>query len=209
MDGSPAAGAALSALLPAAAPTIARLLDLGWSGSGDGGSSKDDSKDDSRVVDADAAAALLGDVCDVLSRLDGGEGEIVLRAAPAAAAEIAARCESSIRSGRSVDTLGGSESASPTPARRRWALLRALPHCAARDGVRRPLELPRASSKRKAAGRRGLGLEDEARLELLEGASTVNGHELVVVGPRAGRRRAASAAVGVHGCCRRFGRARG
>ena len=137
VDGSPAAGAALSALLPAAAPTIARLLDLGWSGSGDGGSSKDDSKDSSRVVDADAAAALLGDVCDVLSRLDGGEGEIVLRAAPAAAAEIAARCESSIRSGRSVDTLGGSESASPTPARRRWALLRALPHCAARDGVRR------------------------------------------------------------------------
>ena len=137
VDGSPAAAAALSALLPAAAPTIARLLDLGWSASGDGGSSKDDSRDDSRddskdssrVVDADAAAALLGDVCDVLSRLDGGEGEIVLRAAPAAAAKIAARCESS-------NKRGGSESGQ-TPARRRWALLRALPHCAARDGVRR------------------------------------------------------------------------
>ena len=141
VDGSPAAAAALSALLPAAAPTIARLLDLGWSGSGDGGSSKDDSKeyskDDSRVVDADAAAALLGDVCDVLSRLDDGEVEIVLRAAPAAAAEIAARCESSKNARRSVGGGGLKSSKNVTPARRRWALLRALPHCAARDGVRR------------------------------------------------------------------------
>jgi U3 small nucleolar RNA-associated protein 20 len=133
-EGAPAAAAALSALLPAVAPAIARLLDLGWSGD-TGGMEEDDARGGSSVIDADAAAGLLGDVCDVLSR-DGhlGTGEaLVLSAAPKAAAEIAARCESSSQG----SARKGSKRAPGPPARRRWALLRVLPHCADIHGVRR------------------------------------------------------------------------
>ena len=132
-EGAPAAAAALSALLPAVAPAIARLLDLGWSG--DTGELEEDARGGSSVIDADAAAGLLGDVCDVLSR-DGhlGTGEaLVLSAAPKAAAEIAARCESSSQG----SVRKGSKQAPGPPARRRWALLRVLPHCADIHGVRR------------------------------------------------------------------------
>ena len=59
-DGSEAAKAALSALLPAAAPALVALVEGGDSETaGCGGAA-------AAAVDADAAATLLGDVCDAL-----------------------------------------------------------------------------------------------------------------------------------------------
>jgi U3 small nucleolar RNA-associated protein 20 len=137
--GSEAAKAALSALLPAAAPALVALVEGGDSetaGSGGGGAA---------AVDADAAATLLGDLCDALfsvrdSKASSSDTDAPLRrASPDAAAAIVARCRAT-RDVPTNGTRGGSrnkkkcstkETVPETvpPARRRWALLRLVPHC--------------------------------------------------------------------------------
>ena len=126
MDGSAAATGALFAALPAAAPALTRLLDVGWDA---------DAADEPSVVDADAAAMLLGDVCDVLrERFGANDDEAMIAAAsPAAAAAVVARCrrdEKDDKKRRRIKTKKGKSSQTGVPARRRWALLRVLPHCA-------------------------------------------------------------------------------
>jgi U3 small nucleolar RNA-associated protein 20 len=137
--GSEAAKAALSALLPAAAPALVALVEGGDSetaGSGGGGAA---------AVDADAAATLLGDVCDALfsvrdSKASSSDTDAPLRrASPDAAAAIVARCRAT-RDVPTNGTRGGSRNKKKSstketvpetvpPARRRWALLRLVPHC--------------------------------------------------------------------------------
>ena len=78
---------------------------------------------------------LLGDVCDVLrGRFGANDDEAMIAAAsPAAAAAVVARCrrdeKDDEKRGR-MKTKKGKLSVSGVPARRRWALLRVLPHCA-------------------------------------------------------------------------------
>ena len=137
-NGSDAATAALAALLPAAAPALVALVEDGDAETAGGG-----------FVDADAAATLLGDVCDALfssrgGRLEadassGADAPLLRRASPAAAAEIVARCrmkktasvaaatEKKTRASRTKN--GVSRASRVPPARRRWALLRLVPHC--------------------------------------------------------------------------------
>jgi hypothetical protein len=149
MDGAPAATAALYALLPAAAPTLVSLLDSGWDSVGGAGGGGDG------AVDADAAAMLLGDVCDVLHKNfgdseeeDGGadydnKAGLVLSAAPAAAAAIVRRCSyeaaAATPAGKKSKTPSkkkGAGGGSAVPARRRWVLLRVLRHSADQAGAR-------------------------------------------------------------------------
>ena len=138
-DGSEAAKAALSALLPAAAPALVALVEGGDSetaGCGGGAAA---------AVDADAAATLLGDVCDALfsvrdSKASSSDTDAPLRrASPDAAAAIVARCRAT-RDVPTNGTRGGSRNKKKSstketvpetvpPARRRWALLRLVPHC--------------------------------------------------------------------------------
>ena len=138
-DGSEAAKAALSALLPAAAPALVALVEGGDSETaGCGGAA-------AAAVDADAAATLLGDVCDALfsvrdSKASSSDTDAPLRrASPDAAAAIVARCRAT-RDVPTNGTRGGSRNKKNSstketvpetvpPARRRWALLRLVPHC--------------------------------------------------------------------------------
>ena len=143
LSGSDAATAALAALLPAAAPALVALVEGGDAETAGGG-----------AVDADAAATLLGDVCGALFSARGGVSEAnaasgaaappLRLASPAAAAAIVARCRTTASAADvSVDDKRGSRtkksgSRAPTPrsgaarappARRRWAMLRLVPHC--------------------------------------------------------------------------------
>ena len=138
-DGGEAAKAALSALLPAAAPALVALVEGGDSETaGCGGAA-------AAAVDADAAATLLGDVCDALfsvrdSKASSSDTDAPLRrASPDAAAAIVARCRAT-RDVPTNGTRGGSRNKKNSstketvpetvpPARRRWALLRLVPHC--------------------------------------------------------------------------------
>ena len=138
-NGSEAAKAALSALLPAAAPALVALVEGGDSETaGSGGAA-------AAAVDADAAATLLGDVCDALfsvrdSKASSSDTDAPLRrASPDAAAAIVARCRAT-RDVPTNGTRGGSRNKKKSstketvpetvpPARRRWALLRLVPHC--------------------------------------------------------------------------------
>jgi U3 small nucleolar RNA-associated protein 20 len=121
-------------------------LDEGWDRDGGGGGG-------GGAIDADEAAMLLGDVCDVLhDRFGDGdgaasEGGLVLAAAPAAAAAVARRCRAAgdptpaktpaRGKKRGASAAAAAEAATKAvPARRRWALLRALRHCVDRKGAR-------------------------------------------------------------------------
>ena len=135
--GSDAATAALNSLLPAAAPALVALVERGPTNYSYG------------AVDADAAATLLGDVCDALlssernaagTERDDQDSALLARASPAAAAAIVARARSaSFSAKKEVEkTSSRRKKMNPRetslqepvpPARRRWAMLRLVPHC--------------------------------------------------------------------------------
>ena len=135
--GSDAATAALAALLPAAAPALVALVE------------RRPGPNEEGAVDADAAATLLGDVCDALLSSTNAAGTagtgrddpdaLLARASPPAAAAIVARARASFSAKISASISASSrrkrmnpetslEEPVP-PARRRWAMLRLVPHC--------------------------------------------------------------------------------
>ena len=122
VDTSEASLAVMSTLLPNVSTTLVELIDQGWDG------------DDSGVVDADAAAALLGDTCDALLQRAGDQsGTLLHSVAPDAAAAIVKRCQgdgsSTSASKKASKAQASTKKRTPPPARRRWAMLRFVPHC--------------------------------------------------------------------------------
>ena len=205
-EGSVAARETLRALLPAATNTLTGLLESGW----EAGPADDGNRTHDVAVTADAAAMLLGDVCDVLVEGEGRYEEeegFLLVAAPAAAAVVVAGCggEASTAEKRKKKKT---KTAQEVPARRRWALLRVLPHAAtaadARDATGEAIEwalgvLETGGAKRNGGYAFGAAAEAEAVLAAAMGARASLAHtHRISVGEREAdvglTRRAATAA---------------